>query len=160
MLKKNRTLKYLNLSGNNLGNKGLNLLYNALKINRSLIKLNISNMSFSNRGVGWIIKIIKDNNILQYLDIYDNYIYDWSNSTTIKLLDALIHNYTLLCFRCSASKFRDYYSDTVDILSRNLRLYPLMVQAATAIKKNGKENDAKSILPKIVYEDCFIDLCH
>lgn len=95
LIKNNKTLKYLDLSFNEIINDQLIYIRDALKINKSLIQLNLSNNYISNLGIIYLFNGLIKNKTLRYLylnnnkiknDIF-NFIHDAIQLTGLILLD-------------------------------------------------------------------------
>ena len=83
MLKANKTLKFLNISNNHIGDVGTTAVVSGIKTNTStaLIELNISGCEFHSKGTENIADVLKKNKTLRSLNISKNHIGDNEMST-------------------------------------------------------------------------------
>ena len=76
MLKKNKTLKFLNISDNPIGDDGISAVASGIKTNTStaLIELNISGCEFHSEGIKSIAAVLKSNKTLKSLNLSENHV--------------------------------------------------------------------------------------
>ena len=72
MLKENRTLQQLDVSGNSIGQGGATALAEMLKENRTLQQLDVSGNSIGQGGATALAEMLKENRTLQQLDVSGN----------------------------------------------------------------------------------------
>ena len=68
----NTTLKILNISGNPIGDEGLQSIFNSLKQNNALKTLNVSHCDMTDAGVHSLAEAMNINTTLEKLDILGN----------------------------------------------------------------------------------------
>jgi Ran GTPase-activating protein (RanGAP) involved in mRNA processing and transport len=81
-IKKNKTIKTLGLSSNNIGDKGAEELAQALKKNKTITTLYLSSNNIREAGVIALAQALKENTTLKTLNLSDN---DITSSQIIKL---------------------------------------------------------------------------
>lgn len=87
----NLSLKKLDLSNNNIGDKGLYVLATVLKVNKSIIDLNLSNNNINDIGAEAIARALQINKSIGILNLSNNNI---GYIGTSKIAEALIQNRT------------------------------------------------------------------
>lgn len=97
-------LSVLLLDGNNIGSKGMNILYPALKKNFSLKELNLMGNSIGEEGSEYIASYLETNNTLEILNLQDNHI---GEKGVIAIASALRSNYILKDLNLSKNKCGD-----------------------------------------------------
>ena len=75
VLKTNTTLIELDLSGNDIRDKGASAITEALKVNNTLQKLNILYNRISDDGAIAFVECLKTNTTLIRLDMSESYVY-------------------------------------------------------------------------------------
>jgi hypothetical protein len=88
----NLSLKKLDLSNNNIGDKGLNVLATVLKVNKSIIDLNLSNNNIGDKGASEIAEALKQTKSIDTIDLSNNNIGYIGAS---KIVESLRQNRTL-----------------------------------------------------------------
>ena len=76
MLKSNKSLKYLKISSNSIGDDGISAISDGLHINTTVIQLIARGCGFHSKGAKSIAKMLQANKTLKYLDISCNNIED------------------------------------------------------------------------------------
>ena len=77
VLRINKTLKYLDISSNSIGDDGLSAILDGLHVNTTLIQLVVRSCEFRSKGAGSVAKILQEVNVpLKHLDISSNQIED------------------------------------------------------------------------------------
>ena len=72
LLETNKTLKYLDISKNCIGDDGISAISDSLHINTTLIQLVAHKCMFSSKGAESIARMLQENKTLKYLDISCN----------------------------------------------------------------------------------------
>ena len=68
----NKTLKYLDISENNIGDDGISAISDSLHVNTTLIQLVAHSCQFQSKGAESVARMLQANKTLKYLDISDN----------------------------------------------------------------------------------------
>ena len=125
MLKENRTLQQLDVSGNSIGGGGATALAGMLKENRTLQQLDVSGNSIGSGGATTLAEKLKENRTLQQLDVSENSIGD--GGATV-LADMLKENRTLQQLDVSGNSIGDVGATALaDTLKENRTLQQLDV---------------------------------
>lgn len=80
------SLKYLNLSQNEIDNDGVEILANAIQSNASLLSLNLCNNEIKDAGVAGLATSLQNNTTLKDLDVANNYVSDQGKIILLKLV--------------------------------------------------------------------------
>ena len=86
ILRNNKTLQYLDISRNFIGDDGISVLLNGLHFNTTLIQLVAYCCKFYNKGAKSVADMLQKNNTLKYLDISLNNIGDDGMSSIVHSL--------------------------------------------------------------------------
>ena len=116
MLRVNKTLKYLEISRNCIGDDGIKAISDSLHVNTTLIQLKAYYCNFHDEGAKCIAEMLHKNNSLKYLDISLNVIgEDGMTAITHSLYinNTLKANGALIKLRMSYDDFDD---DTINAL--------------------------------------------
>ena len=76
VLRVNKTLKYLDISDNPVGDDGISAISDGLHVNTTLIQLVACSCEFCSNGANSIAELLQTNKTLKYLDISRNHIDD------------------------------------------------------------------------------------
>jgi len=93
MLKINKTIKYLDIAINSIGDDGISAISDSLHVNKTLIQLVARYCEFNNEGAKSVAKMLQVNRTLKYLDITGNSIGD---DGILAISDSLHVNKTLI----------------------------------------------------------------
>ena len=100
MLKINRTLKYLHIAGNPIGDDGISAIAGSLHFNTTLIQLVARTCKFCVKGAESLAKMLQVNKILTHLDISNNDIGDDGITAVTCSVQANTTLLELTAFKC------------------------------------------------------------
>ena len=90
----NETLKTVNISGNEIGDKGFKSFVNLFKNNNSIENFDCSNNFITDTTGREFVKSLINNHSLKYINLYDNQLHDEIGNLFIEILDtnkSLVH---------------------------------------------------------------------
>ena len=108
----NKTLKYLDISENNIGDDGISAISDSLHVNTTLIQLVAHSCRFKSKGAESVAKMLQANKILKYLDIsYNNIGADGTKTIT----SSIQTNTTLIQLKIFKYKCTEGLTETLKI---------------------------------------------
>ena len=110
LLQVNKTLKYLNIANNNIGDDATASIALSIQGNATLVQLNISNCKFHSEGAKKFAEMLRVNETLKLLDISENQI---GNDEIQALACGIQVNTTLIKFKGSG-EFHCQYADKLE----------------------------------------------
>jgi len=102
MLKINKTIKYLDITRNSIGDDGISAISDSLHVNTTLIQLVTRHCEFNDKGAKSVAKMLQENRTLKYLNISFNDIGDDGMTAVINSIQA---NTTLIQLKIFGYQF-------------------------------------------------------
>ncbi|MFM8454725.1 MAG: hypothetical protein ACKOAD_07215 [Gammaproteobacteria bacterium] len=164
VLTSNRTIKTLDLSSNQVGEKGLLALENMLKKNKTIKKLNLSCCFLGNKEIKSFVNSLKTNTTLKALDLSWNrmtmpYLWELSEAVLSSYIDDLNLEYNDL---------KDDKNTTTKLVMMNIRVQntskfsietlsslpsPLLRQYQQSMSPRKRKSDSDLDIPLILEEN-------